>query len=360
MSGPDLDRDLSGHLEPEVSPQRLARNRAAIHDRLRGRSGSVRWAFGGLALAAAAAVVVFLLWPDATPAPASSSHASLRSPGARIESAEGEATAELDDGTRIDLAPHTAVRSVTTSPRQVIVALERGRATFDVAHDPRREFRVQAGTAEVVVLGTRFDVQRVEGRVEVSVSRGRVRVERGDQRIELTVGDVWTSDDRATDAARADAVEPEDAIEGERPSQARRRRARRAEEPPPVEDPGSSARALFEAARQARLDGRPQGAAALLAELVQQHPRDPRAGLAAFELGRIRLDVLHDRPGGIAALEQALVLSPRASFRPDALARLASAYARAGRLSECREAQGRYLREYPDDPRADTVRSACE
>ena len=133
-------------------------------------------------------------------------------------------------------------------------------------------------------------------------------------------------------------------------------------EPRTSREPSSEdqARTLFEAAREARREGRSERAAALFAELVDQHPRDDRAPLAAFELGRLRLDVLHDTPGAVEALERSLALSPRASFRQDALARLVSAYDRAGRGGECREVRDRYLREYPDGVHALEVGSLCE
>ena len=61
--------------------------------------------------------------------------------------------------------------------------LTSGQAEFEVAHEPDRAFRVIAGSAEVVDIGTKFDVRLerdstvvtvVEGRVAVGPSRGSI------------------------------------------------------------------------------------------------------------------------------------------------------------------------------------------
>jgi len=59
---------------------------------------------------------------------------------------------------------------------QRLVTLTSGQAEFDVAHDPARAFRVIAGSAEVVDLGTRFDVRLEHGATVVTVVEGQVSV----------------------------------------------------------------------------------------------------------------------------------------------------------------------------------------
>jgi transmembrane sensor len=54
--------------------------------------------------------------------------------------------------------------------------LTSGQADFDVAHDPDRAFRVIAGSAEVVDLGTKFDVRLQHDSTVVTVIEGRVAV----------------------------------------------------------------------------------------------------------------------------------------------------------------------------------------
>lgn len=81
----------------------------------------------------------------------------------------------LADGSKITLDADSRV-SVAWRLRSRRVALEKGRAQFQVERSPWRPFHVDAGTADVRVVGTTFDVQRSGGRVEVTVVEGRVAV----------------------------------------------------------------------------------------------------------------------------------------------------------------------------------------
>ncbi len=54
--------------------------------------------------------------------------------------------------------------------------LTSGQADFEVAHEPNRAFRVIAGSAEVVDLGTKFDVRLEHDSTVVTVVEGRVAV----------------------------------------------------------------------------------------------------------------------------------------------------------------------------------------
>ena len=81
----------------------------------------------------------------------------------------------LADGSHIHLDTATRLR-IDYSNQQRLVVLEAGQALFDVAHDPRRPFRVQAGQTEVTALGTRFDVRRAASGVEVVLVQGSVAV----------------------------------------------------------------------------------------------------------------------------------------------------------------------------------------
>ena len=84
----------------------------------------------------------------------------------------------LHDGstaTPLDAASVLAVRE--DSPGRVALALDRGRARFEVAPRPGRPFEVQMGEVTVTVVGTVFTVERVADRIGVSVERGTVRVD---------------------------------------------------------------------------------------------------------------------------------------------------------------------------------------
>jgi transmembrane sensor len=361
---------LGDHLEPALSPARLARNRAAIEARL--ATGRSRWwsaALVGGTLAAAAAVVT-VAWPPAETAPtALGSTVWPVSTGARVAAADEATTVTLDDGSVVALEPHTSVRGAARSAGDIALEVEHGEAHFDVAHDDARTFRVVSGDVEVRVIGTAFSVAREAGRVNVVVARGRVEVRRGGVTSVLGPGDRWGGDewvsDDETDVEPA-PVAPEPAGEEASLSRPRARDIGRSLAREPADDgraegaDAEDARALFSAAQAARRGGRPDHAAALFAELVAQHPDDPRAGLAAFELGRIRLDVMHDTRGSIEALERALALSPRGGFREDALARLVVLYDRTGAHARCREARSRYLADHPDGVHATEVGSLCD
>jgi transmembrane sensor len=81
----------------------------------------------------------------------------------------------LADGSLLHLDTDSAV-AVRYAPRLRGVEVERGQVVFDVAHDPARPFRVTAGSAQVVAVGTQFDVY-LQGEVTlVTVIEGRVAV----------------------------------------------------------------------------------------------------------------------------------------------------------------------------------------
>ncbi len=81
---------------------------------------------------------------------------------------------ELADGSTLHLSGATSV-DVTLDDRRRVVALTRGEAYFDVAHEPARPFVVRAGDSATRVLGTAFDIDVAPGEVKLSVYRGRVR-----------------------------------------------------------------------------------------------------------------------------------------------------------------------------------------
>jgi len=79
----------------------------------------------------------------------------------------------LDDGSRVQLAPGSALRIAFDDDVREVVLMQ-GEAFFDVAKDPKRKFRVIAAGAEVEVLGTAFDVEIGDDSTIVEVARGSV------------------------------------------------------------------------------------------------------------------------------------------------------------------------------------------
>lgn len=83
--------------------------------------------------------------------------------------------AMLNDGSRVSLDAATTV-DVTMRKSERQLELVKGRAKFDVSHDPLRPFTVVAGDKLVVALGTSFSVELVDGEVRVILYNGRVEV----------------------------------------------------------------------------------------------------------------------------------------------------------------------------------------
>ncbi len=87
----------------------------------------------------------------------------------------GQMTQRLADGSVVYLNTDSAVM-VEYRERERRVTLKSGEAVFEVAHDRVRPFRVFAGHAQVVAVGTRFDVRLQEDATTVTVAEGRVEV----------------------------------------------------------------------------------------------------------------------------------------------------------------------------------------
>jgi transmembrane sensor len=123
------------------------------------------WPWVTLALAAVCAGIVFsaVFWRTPTPNTFSTAVGENR-------------VVTLSDGSTISLGGNTRI-AVVISERERTVDLTRGEALFKVAKDAVRPFKVRAGDATVVAIGTAFDVQRDSDHATVSVTEGRVLVE---------------------------------------------------------------------------------------------------------------------------------------------------------------------------------------
>jgi transmembrane sensor len=82
----------------------------------------------------------------------------------------------LSDGSTIALGADTQIE-VTLSEKERDIELTKGEALFMVAKDATRPFKVHAGDATIVAVGTAFNVERDSDRAVVSVTEGRVVVE---------------------------------------------------------------------------------------------------------------------------------------------------------------------------------------
>lgn len=140
---------------------------------------------GSLALAACMAAGV-VAWPNLQLMMVAPQHLDT-APGQQRE-------VTLADGTRVTLDGATSLE-VQLGAHRRRVRLARGEAFFDVARDTSRPFTVSAPEGAVRVLGTAFDLERGQDRLELSVHHGKVRLTSqgpglglGRPSVELTAG----------------------------------------------------------------------------------------------------------------------------------------------------------------------------
>jgi len=123
-----------------------------------------------VATACAASLALGWTWlarPPAAagPAPAMAASAKLVRPDRRV----------LPDGSVVELNPEAEIAVDFSGPLRR-VALRKGEALFQVAHDKTRPFIVAVGKFEVQAVGTAFDVRVDAGSLDVMVTEGTVQV----------------------------------------------------------------------------------------------------------------------------------------------------------------------------------------
>jgi transmembrane sensor len=335
----DRHEPLSEHVAVRIDDARLARQWGNVAMRL-----SIGWRrpfalpalAGALATIAIVALLVVVVRPWRTemvtaPAPAVMDEALV-----------------LPDGSRVARSPSTQLEVRDATVERVWLALSAGTIDLDVTHIEGRSFVVSAGGHDVVVVGTKFTVSLLDGKVAVAVREGRVRVRgRGVERL-LGAGESWSGP--AAELAPPEVTPEEDAgpvieLPATSPSGAAR----------PVEGP----KELLAKAMAARAEGKSRESAAAFDTLRKRHRSDARAGLAAFELGRIRLDALGDPAGAAEAFADAVALAPNAPFREDAEARRVEALERAGDVARCAKAREAFLARHPQGLHSRQVAARC-
>lgn len=312
-------------------------------------------------------------------------------PGEHPIALEAATVHQLGDGSSIAIDRGARLHIVREDARAIDLLLLEGRAEFDVRPGVRR-WNVDAGIATVVVLGTRFTVERSERTVRIDVRRGAVAVR--SEALEGLVRTVRAGESlvvRDSDAPAAPRAAEGRALEEEEPASPEREAAdrpgRTAQGPraraaswrellgrgeydqawAALEREGVTRRAarasaseLLAMADVARRSGRVSDAAALLERAVRDHPSEPDAALAAFTLGRLEADTRGDHGRAAAAFERAVALGLPSSLASDARARLASSLVRAGRRDEARGPAREYLERAPDGPYSRAMRAILE
>jgi transmembrane sensor len=165
----EISQALRGLPAPaSVSAQQLARDAydgsVALKDWRKPRMRARRYAPMAVAASIAIVAVTFTLWR----APAET---------LTMTTAIGEnRSVALNDGSTISMGGDTRI-VVDMSERVRGIELIKGEALFQVAKDAFRPFKVRAGNATIVAVGTAFNVERDSDRAVVSVTEGRVAVE---------------------------------------------------------------------------------------------------------------------------------------------------------------------------------------
>jgi len=363
------DTKAAVHVTPPLPERRLERQWERISTRLdKGRL--VSWPVAAMATAALATVIALVV--GLRPAPVASNAFVVAS------LPEGKQELAFSDGSRVMVAPGGRLRVDRATAIEVAIHLETGRARFEVKHDPERRFSVRVAEFEVVDRGTRFEVERGDDArpgVEVRVEEGEVEL-RDPAHLEprrLSAGESWSN--RPPEVARAPIASPApdraapSAAKGTRvveeeptPGVAMRAtetRAKAGGDTPRGGSESRTARELFEAGNQAKLEGRLQDAAEAFDMLRLRHRADGHAALAALELGRLRLNHLGNPAGALVALQDAIKLGPRAPFREEAEARIVDAFAALGREADCVRAREQFLARHPRSVHGAAVAGKC-
>jgi ferric-dicitrate binding protein FerR (iron transport regulator) len=140
-----------------------AERRGSVADRLRGT-----WVRSALKVAAVLVIAAGTTWTV---------HRRGSGPGlGAAEFVTGSAesvTVRLGDGTIVRLAPESRLRLTGSDSREVWLD---GHAYFAVTKQHGRSFRVRTHAGNVMVLGTRFDLQARAGDVRLLVVEGRVEL----------------------------------------------------------------------------------------------------------------------------------------------------------------------------------------
>ncbi|HEX6239722.1 MAG TPA: FecR domain-containing protein, partial [Polyangiales bacterium] len=291
-----------------------------------------------------------------------------------------QGTVTLDDGSRIHLAAHSQLELIENSGERVRSVLHAGWARFEVKPGGPRRWIVDAGLAEVQVVGTAFTVSTSRDETHVRVHHGRVLVRSAlveSGLAQLNAGDTLhlrarpepVTQPPAPSPALQALVEPMPVAEADTSAPAAPQPGVEAVVPPPASEPalqprpasGAAApsrprvastsftlRSALEQADALRAQGEPRRAAQLLARELWAHPGAEGLGLTALTLAQLQLDELHEpaqAARSFALAHEAPGLPP--ALREQALARQVEALVRANQHSVARARADEYARRYP-------------
>ena len=190
------ETEIAAAATPPVSAREMGRSRRPVPFGVR----TFLPIAASIALVAGLGVTGMVVWRP-KPGVAPSVMALQTRPGERRD-------LRLSDGTRVAMAGGTKLLIDVAAHH---AELDEGRATFSVVHDPQRQFTVRLGTANIVDIGTIFDLRRQGDRNVVAVAEGEVRVDRPGGGLEMSAGRQLRFGDQG--AAELDDIMP-DAVAG--------------------------------------------------------------------------------------------------------------------------------------------------
>lgn len=322
---------------------------------------------GGLALAVAAAVLLWLRLgeatrPEARIEPLGWQVGDEASPRV-VEPHEAAAALRFSDGSRFDVAPEGRVRVVAVTSGDVHLALDRGALEADVVSARARVWRIDAGALEVRVTGTHFTlglapggaltVRTTEGRVEVRgpCLDGAVGVPAGEsERFDCAPAPVEAATDEGPTAEAPTEPAPIAPVAPPPSSAPPRPRVSGAPSAAPATTSASPPAAeQLQAARA--VEGQPVEQARRLEALRASHPDTPQAQLATFLLGRLALREGEAREA-VARFDEYLAGRSTGTLAREARGLRLEALRQAGETERAAESAREYLRLYPEGPHA--------
>ena len=355
--------------EPETRLQPIWRGILQRRARVAARPRYVRTA--ALALAAVVVVATTLgLWSVRKP----SLFVRARYPvvPAHLVAGPKPVVQSLGDNSEVTLGESTHVEVLRQTTTQMLMALRRGSAHFDIRPGGDRAWVVECGRVAVEVVGTEFTLDRNERRLSVKVQRGRVLVHgelvpdtvqalTAGQELMIPYAESRNVTPESSATAQSEAVPSESTVvrvpsrqeNADWRSAARQKDWARAWRTLGADGIGREASRsddvsdLLALADVARLSGHPREAVLPLQQIMAGHSGDSRAAIAAFTLGKIQLDQLGEPAAAAGAFERALSSNLPGSLAEDTLARLVLAYARAHDSARARAAAERYRTQFP-------------
>ncbi len=398
--------------------------RALVRRRLAGRKiapNRARWsprmALGLAAACALAGVVTAYFWARRPPPPltATAGAASAQvTGGAWLDAPETSSLPlRFSDGTKVEVGPHSRMRLLELDPQGAKLALESGRAGFDVVHGVNRRWELHAGRFLVRVTGTRFDVSwwpkedqfelvLYEGQLELAgcgFAEGRklvagqtVRASCRDGAVEvaystaplssgalvardgalpMTSAVEDTSPDRAPmpgSGAKAGSVSPRASapIAAEAEWKLLAQQGKYAEAWAAVDRLGfgaecarANAETLALLGEVARHAGDPSNARQAYSLLRQRFAGTRQAAVAAFSLGVLEFDQWRSYGKAATWFRTYIQENPRGPLIREARGRLMEALHRSG-SEEARSLATEYLRDYPSGPYAELAQRIAE